>query len=105
MSIRRRTDASTARTPAPMPESGEEGRNWRLSAACIDLPEQAVLGTDRNAARPALAACTRCPVRTRCLAVVDPERTWFDGVSGGRLWRNGREVEARSGKDTIEEQS
>ncbi|MFG2143963.1 hypothetical protein ACGFRG_07140 [Streptomyces sp. NPDC048696] len=27
--------------------------------------------------------------------VVDPAHTWFDGVSGGRLWRNGREVERR----------
>ncbi|MFC5151840.1 hypothetical protein [Streptomyces amakusaensis] len=30
---------------------------------------------------------------------MDPERTWFDGVSGGRLWRNGRAVATAPGPD------
>ncbi|MEU8133594.1 hypothetical protein [Streptodolium elevatio] len=53
-----------------------------------------VLGTDHSAARVALSACADCPVRDLCLSVVDPERHWFDGVSGGRVWRNGRDVTA-----------
>ncbi|WP_306318402.1 MULTISPECIES: hypothetical protein [unclassified Streptomyces] len=26
--------------------------------------------------------------------MVDPAHTWFDGVCAGRLWRNGRVVDA-----------
>jgi hypothetical protein len=43
-------------------------------------------------AAPVLRACNHCPIREECEAVVDPAHTWFDGVCGGRLWRNGREV-------------
>ncbi|MFI6979836.1 hypothetical protein ACIBSV_14750 [Embleya sp. NPDC050154] len=102
MPIRRKPSPAAL---APLPDPTEDSRDWRLSAACIGLPEHAVLGTDRTAALPALAACEHCPIIAPCLAIVDPEHTWFDGVSGGRLWRNGREVTVRSGIDTPEEQS
>ncbi|GGZ15446.1 hypothetical protein GCM10010387_04730 [Streptomyces inusitatus] len=39
-----------------------------------------------------MRACNYCPIKRQCQTIVDPERTWFDGVSGGRLWRNGRAV-------------
>jgi hypothetical protein len=66
--------------------------DWRLAAACADLPARTVFATRAKQAGPALRRCPRCPVRTECLAAVDPERSWFDGVCGGLLWRNGRAV-------------
>ncbi|MEC4016411.1 WhiB family transcriptional regulator [Streptomyces sp. H27-D2] len=66
--------------------------DWRMSAACADLPPRSVFTTLPSEAGSALRACNQCPVRKQCEAVVAPAKTWFDGVSGGRLWRNGREV-------------
>ncbi|MFG2721602.1 WhiB family transcriptional regulator [Streptomyces sp. NPDC048416] len=66
--------------------------DWRTHAACIGLPDRAVFARDPEAALPALRACAICPVRRSCLEAVEPRRSWFDGVSGGRLWRNGQEV-------------
>ncbi|MED7822959.1 WhiB family transcriptional regulator [Streptomyces chiangmaiensis] len=66
--------------------------DWRRAAACADLPQRYVFTRDLSEAEIVLRACNRCPVREECEAVVDPAHTWFDGVSGGRLWRNGREV-------------
>ncbi|MCC3776609.1 hypothetical protein K6I33_001023, partial [Streptomyces sp. UNOB3_S3] len=41
---------------------------------------------------PALRACAGCPVPRYCLEAVAPRESWFDGVCGGRLWRNGKEA-------------
>jgi WhiB family redox-sensing transcriptional regulator len=70
--------------------------NWRTSAACQGLPLHSVFAVQPSEAAEALRACNQCSVRRECEAVVDPANTWFDGVSGGRLWRNGREVKLRS---------
>jgi hypothetical protein len=37
----------------------------------------------------ALEYCLRCSVRQSCLDWVQPERSHFDGVCGGKVWRNG----------------
>lgn len=37
----------------------------------------------------ALAICAECPVREWCLNRVDPAGSWFDGVAGGVVWREG----------------
>lgn len=66
--------------------------DWRREAACAHLSQDSVFAKVLSEAEPALRACNQCVIRRECEAVVDPERTWFDGVSGGRLWRNGREV-------------
>ncbi|MBK3549076.1 hypothetical protein [Streptomyces sp. MBT61] len=56
-------------------------------------PAGAVVFARRAAdAAPALRACARCPVRRQCEETVAPGESWFDGVSAGRLWRNGRPV-------------
>ncbi|PRH79095.1 hypothetical protein C6N75_11470 [Streptomyces solincola] len=65
---------------------------WRAAAACVDLPPEVVFSRRPATAAPALTACGRCPVVARCLEAVAPAESWFDGVSGGRLWRNGRPV-------------
>ena len=66
--------------------------DWRRSAACAVLPPRYVFTRDPSKAATTLRACNKCPIREECEAVVDPAHTWFDGVSGGRLWHNGREV-------------
>lgn len=38
---------------------------------------------------PALRICDTCPVRSWCLATVDPARSYYDGVAGGHTWREG----------------
>ncbi|MFJ8022036.1 hypothetical protein [Streptomyces sp. NPDC096311] len=72
--------------------SVREELDWRRAAACADLPEHSVFTRIPSEAEPVLRACNQCPIRHECETVVDPAHTWFDGVSGGRLWRNGREV-------------
>lgn len=37
----------------------------------------------------ALAICQNCPVREWCLNQVDPARSYYDGVAGGVVWREG----------------
>ncbi|MFC7217094.1 WhiB family transcriptional regulator [Streptomyces polyrhachis] len=73
-----------------------EHTDWQTSAACTGLPPSAVFARTEREALPALRACERCPVRARCEEVVAPAENWFDGVSGGRLWRNGRPVQPSS---------
>ncbi|MEU7280424.1 WhiB family transcriptional regulator [Streptomyces sp. NPDC045431] len=70
---------------------------WRMDAACAGLPPQVVFARRPADAAPALRACARCPVTRECEEAVDPARTWFDGVSAGRLWHNGRPVDLNRG--------
>ncbi|WP_420034358.1 WhiB family transcriptional regulator [Streptomyces sp. cg28] len=70
--------------------------DWRRSAACATLPARFVFTRNPADAARTLRACNICPIRQECEAIVDPAHTWFDGVSGGRLWRNGREVRVRA---------
>lgn len=65
----------------------------RRRAACASLPARSIFAETLKEAAPVLRACNQCPIRKECETVVDPAHTWFDGVSGGRLWRNGRAVE------------
>ncbi|MFI1594893.1 MULTISPECIES: WhiB family transcriptional regulator [Streptomyces] len=78
----------------------DEALDWRRNAACVDLPQQYVFTRTPAEAAPVLRACNQCPIRRECEAIVDPSHTWFDGVSGGRLWRNGREVKPRKPRST-----
>ncbi|GAA2439537.1 WhiB family transcriptional regulator [Streptomyces mauvecolor] len=88
---------------APLPRgahpAARRSEDWRTHAACIGLPDDAVFAREPEAARPALRACDICPVRRSCLEAVAPRHSWFDGVSGGRLWRNGRPVRIPAGSD------
>ncbi|MEU9159335.1 WhiB family transcriptional regulator [Streptomyces sp. NPDC048424] len=63
---------------------------WQAAAACGDLPPAVVFSKRAKVAAPALRACAGCPVRRECEEAVAPAESWFDGVCGGRLWRNGR---------------
>ncbi|WP_327354614.1 WhiB family transcriptional regulator [Streptomyces sp. NBC_01304] len=83
-----------------MPGAADERLDWRRDAACAEIPQQYVFTRDLAEAEQVLRACNQCPIRRECEAIVDPSHTWFDGVSGGRLWRNGREVKARKAPDS-----
>jgi hypothetical protein len=37
-----------------------------------------------------LSVCQSCPFRARCVELVLPKASLFDGVCGGRYWRNGQ---------------
>ncbi|WP_237322025.1 WhiB family transcriptional regulator [Streptomyces sp. JJ36] len=73
---------------------------WQHAAACRGLPARTVFARRERDALPALRACLRCPVQQRCEETVAPAESWFDGVSAGRLWRNGRPVTLRLLKET-----
>ncbi|MFD3327595.1 WhiB family transcriptional regulator [Streptomyces sp. NPDC058701] len=92
-----------AAATAPLPPTGEPcqpagpaavrragPRHWRASAACRDLSPAVVFARRIKDAAPALRACAACPVRRECVQAVAPAESLFDGVCGGRLWRNGR---------------
>ncbi|MDH6111174.1 WhiB family redox-sensing transcriptional regulator [Kitasatospora sp. MAP12-15] len=84
--------------PASPTAPDDDLLDWRLAAACADLPARTVFATRAAQAAPALGRCARCPVRRECLDAVDPGHSWFDGVCGGRLWRNGRVVVQKTKK-------
>ncbi len=71
---------------------------WRAAAACAGLPPEVVFARRAADAAPALLACSRCPVLRQCEESVAPAESWFDGVSAGRLWRNGRPVNLERGR-------
>ncbi|MFD7086558.1 WhiB family transcriptional regulator [Streptomyces sp. NPDC056730] len=74
------------------PRRTPELADWRAAAACSGLPPRIVFARHASTAGPALRACARCPVVRECEEAVAPAASWFDGVSAGRLWRNGRPV-------------
>jgi WhiB family redox-sensing transcriptional regulator len=72
-------------------------------AACVGLPPEWFDAVTHGTADFALAACRDCPVTDLCVEVLNPSKTYMDGVCGGRVWRNGllvladgREVGPRS---------
>lgn len=41
-------------------------------------------------ARPALEVCKTCPFWKECDDLITPRANFFDGVCGGKVWRNGK---------------
>jgi len=63
------------------------------SAACLDAAPTLFDATEGVLVTMALSYCERCPVRTPCREFVRPNRSYYDGVVAGALWRNGRRVD------------
>lgn len=70
------------------------GNGWVAEAPCAG---DARFTSEETAADPTaplvlqlLAACQSCPFRAQCVDLVLPSSALFDGVCGGRLWRNGQ---------------
>lgn len=40
-------------------------------------------------AQPGLAYCQRCPFWVNCDELVKPSQSHYDGISAGKVWRNG----------------
>lgn len=74
-----------------------------LDFACAEQDPALFEATTYPAARKALAWCAVCPATEDCLTIVRPQRTWFDGVAGGIVWRNGYRV--RGDNTTREERA
>ncbi|MGQ4424790.1 hypothetical protein ACN6LL_007343 [Streptomyces violaceoruber] len=49
-----------------------------------------------------LATCQGCPFRSQCIDLVMPSTSLFDGVCGGRLWRNGQVLATCEGAQPAE---
>lgn len=63
------------------------------NAACIGAPAHLFDALGGEAVEEALGYCSRCTVTKECEASVDPARSLFEGVCGGRVWSAGRPVE------------
>lgn len=56
---------------------------------------------DLNRALPALNYCDTCPIRVECIKWVRPEKSFFDGVCGGSVWKNGKQIAMLIAKSKI----
>lgn len=62
------------------------------AAACIGSDPQLFDAISWPDAEPALKICSHCPVKEVCERHVlgsRPRNSFFDGVAGGRVWRDG----------------
>jgi WhiB family redox-sensing transcriptional regulator len=81
-----------------MPEQTTTGRDyplrgdstWMAKAACRDEPTELFFRTGTRKIREALAICSGCPVRARCLdtalPVEEPGMRYGAGIRGGLTW-------------------
>lgn len=61
-------------------------------AACRNLSASVFDAYTFPAAQRALDVCARCTIVETCLDWVRPQKSFFDGVAGGIVWRNGYKV-------------
>ena len=46
--------------------------------------------TNLDLAMPGLAYCARCIYWQECESLVEPQSSHYDGIVGGKVWRNGK---------------
>lgn len=63
-----------------------------LAARCLGHDPRYWDATEYPQALAALAICEPCTVKVECLQTVRPGPSWFDGVAGGIVFRNGYQV-------------
>lgn len=61
-------------------------------AACVGADPALFDDCTFPQAQLALTFCERCPVTQQCIDMVRPSKSFFDGVAGGVVWRNGYRV-------------
>lgn len=66
--------------------------NWLASAACAGEDPKLFDQYSFPGAQEAVRICGNCRVVDECLDWVKPNKSWFDGVSAGIVWRNGYRV-------------
>ncbi len=86
------------------------GTWWVSEAPCAgdtrftpDDPTADSLSTPQT--RKLLVICQDCPFQPRCIALVLPRHSLFDGICGGRLWLDGQVLATCKGArpDELEE--
>ncbi|WP_145497579.1 hypothetical protein [Streptomyces sp. CFMR 7] len=69
------------------------GNGWATAAPCAGdfrfTPEETTAEAPTEPLVALLAVCQHCPFRAPCIDLVLPRASLFDGVCGGRLWRDG----------------
>jgi hypothetical protein len=65
----------------------------RIDAACIGADHTLFDAIGGELALDALSYCDRCPVITECHDLIQPRRSYFDGVAAGRVWHNGKVIQ------------
>jgi len=63
-----------------------------LDAACLGDNPKLFDATSYPQAFAGLAVCARCTVKVECLQTVRPGPSWFDGIAGGVVFRDGYQV-------------
>lgn len=58
-------------------------------APCRDLPSGLFDMVEWPDAELGLSACQTCTMKVECLKLVDPLRSYFDGIAGGYVWIDG----------------
>lgn len=60
-------------------------------AACIGVSPSVFDADSYPQAWQGIKVCSSCPRNTAwaCLQNIAPHKSWFDGVAGGLVWRNG----------------
>ncbi len=71
------------------------GNGWVAAAPCVGddrftSDETANAATTEPLVLSLLSVCQNCPFRARCVELVLPKTSLFDGVCGGRFWRDGQ---------------
>ncbi|WP_442737905.1 hypothetical protein ACQUSN_07295 [Streptomyces pseudogriseolus] len=70
------------------------GNGWASEAPCAGdfrfTPEETTAEAPTEPLVALLAVCRDCPFRAQCIDLVLPSASLFDGVCGGRLWRDGQ---------------
>jgi hypothetical protein len=83
------------------------GNGWVAQAPCagdarFTSEETAAEAPTEPLVLSLLAACQGCPFRSQCIDLVMPSMSLFDGVCGGRLWRNGQVLATCEGAQPVE---
>lgn len=83
----------------------KEAKTLYSLAPCIDSEPIYFDQIEHNAlAEEALNHCAVCPVKAECVMIVQPHTSYFDGICGGIIWKNGRPVGSKAPRPRIEEQ-
>jgi hypothetical protein len=59
-------------------------------APCRDADPWLFDQSNLDLAQPGLSYCSGCPFWENCESLVEPSKNHFDGICGGKIWRNGR---------------
>ena len=58
-------------------------------AACVSSDPRMFNAKTYPEAEPALEVCATCSKVATCIEMVRPSKSFYDGVAGGVVWRNG----------------